>query len=180
MQKEIGEGVCEFHIFDMGDYENAKPPELKNSYYHRWGFKGQDGNSPSRMGSKKSIDIDKFLSLQDTIKQLGHDKLDVIDVFVSNNELPVQPTTDLTHNFIFPALKKKIDCEKCEWDTYQDWIADDVPMLHQILVEVHEAPIDKALNFFNLIENAGYLRFHKEPNIQVRVSSCLNHNILRE
>jgi hypothetical protein len=43
-------------------------------------------------------------------------------------------------------------------------------MLHQILVEVHGAPIDKALDFFNSIENAGYLRFHKEPNIQVRTN----------
>ena len=81
MQKEVGEGVCEFHIFDMGDYEKRKPAELKRAYYHRWGFKKQGGSAPKPQG--KVGDNDKYLGLKDTIKELGHDKLDVIDIFVS-------------------------------------------------------------------------------------------------
>ena len=34
------------------------------------------------------------------------------------------------------------------------------------MVEVHKAPKDKALDFFDSLERAGYLRYHKEPNIQ--------------
>lgn len=69
----------------MGDYEHAKPTELMNAYYHRWGFKKHGGSAPIPMNShpRKPGDVDKFLSLQDTIKELGHDKIDVIDVFVS-------------------------------------------------------------------------------------------------
>ena len=64
------------------------------------------------------------------------------------------------------TLSKKIDCEMCEWQTFHDWLADDVPMLHQILVEVHKAP-KNAVDFFDSLEADGYMRFHKEPNIQV-------------
>ena len=51
-------------------------------------------------------------------------------------------------------------------------------MLHQLLVEVHEAPIDKALDFFDSIEAAGYLRFHKEPNIQWN-SDCIEYAFVK-
>ena len=73
--------------------------------------------------------------------------------------------------------------DRCEWETYMDWIADDGPMLHQILVEVHSAPIDKALDFYDSIERAGYLRFHKEPNIQwgsncIEVRAIMNNAIV--
>ena len=81
MQKEIGEGVCEFHIFDMGDFEGNKPAALKRAHYHRWGFR-QHGGSGSAVLKKGDIDV--FKSLKDTIKELGHEKLDVIDIFVSS------------------------------------------------------------------------------------------------
>lgn len=51
-------------------------------------------------------------------------------------------------------------------------------MLHQILVEVHKAPMDPVLDFFNSIEAAGYLRFHKEPNIQF-CPSCLEYGFIK-
>jgi predicted AlkP superfamily pyrophosphatase or phosphodiesterase len=108
MQKEVGEGICEFHIFDMGDYERAKPTELKNAYYHRWGFKKHGGPPPVPMHSRKSVDIDNFLSLQDTIKELGHDKIDVVDVFVStkgSDPIYVFFCARLT-TVLFPALKE--------------------------------------------------------------------------
>jgi hypothetical protein len=39
-------------------------------------------------------------------------------------------------------------------------------MLHQILVEVHGCPDETVLDFMDSFEKAGYLRYHKEPNIQ--------------
>ena len=72
------------------------------------------------------------------------------------------------------AATQKIDCKKCELDTFRDWVADDVPRLQQLLVEVHEAPVDKVLPFLDVLEAAGYLRFHKEPNIQWN-TKCLEY-----
>ena len=76
------------------------------------------------------------------------------------------------------SYEQKIDCERCEWETYKDWLSDDIPMLHQILVEVHGAPIDKALDFYDSLEAAGYLRFHKEPNIQWN-PSCIEYAFVK-
>ena len=73
---------------------------------------------------------------------------------------------------------KKIDCEGCEWETYRDWIANDIPMLHQLLVEVHNAPMDKVLDFFDSLDEAGYLRYHKEPNIQFG-PNCLEYGFVK-
>ena len=68
--------------------------------------------------------------------------------------------------------------EGCEWDTYTDWLAEGVPMLHQIQVEVHQVPGEKALGFFDTLEAAGYLRYHKEPNIQYS-ASCLEYGMVK-
>ncbi|EJK74669.1 hypothetical protein THAOC_03642 [Thalassiosira oceanica] len=139
VQKEVGVGTCEFHIFDIDSYEHRVPKELKRASFHHWGLgtavkKGDV--IPQRVNNGM-----RYKSLSDTVKELHHEKLDVIDIF-------------------------KIDCEGCEWDTHRDWVSGKVPLMHQILVEVHKAPIDKVLNFFDSLEKEGYLRFHKEPNIQ--------------
>ena len=147
MQREVGEGVCEYHIFDFGDYEKKMPKELQRAYYHKWGLQKQDPNTDDPIPGKS------FYGLRDTIKLLGHDKLETIDIF-------------------------KIDCEKCEWETYMDWIADDMPLIHQIQVEVHGAPGQTALNFFDSLDRAGYLRFHKEPNIQYN-PSCVGYAFVK-
>ena len=167
MQKEVGEGVCEFHIFDMGDWEAKVPKELKRTYYHRWGLKVQDNkhnddpeNAYKKIVSDKNrlrvpaVRGDIYHGLQDIVKLLGHEKLDVIDIF-------------------------KIDCEKCEWDTYQDWLGKGIPLLHQIQVEVHDAPGQTAIDFFDSFERAGYLRFHKEPNIQYSDGGCLEYSFVK-
>jgi hypothetical protein len=134
MQNEVGEGVCEFHIFDMGSYANDMPKELKRATYHQWGLKKQGLDVLTRPG-------EKFYGVLDMIKLLGHDHLDIIDVF-------------------------KIDCESCEWKNFRDWLLEEVPIFHQIQVEVHHAPGEEAIAFFDGLNDEGYLIFHKEPNIQ--------------
>ncbi len=53
----------------------------------------------------------------------------------------------------------KIDCEGCEWRTYPDFLDHD---LRQILIEVHGWTEPK---FFESMADAGYVIFHKEPNL---------------
>lgn len=143
VQRTIGPGVCEFHIFDMGDYAAKVPDELQRVNFHQWGLKKQD-DKPGE---------GRFKGLADTVKELGHENLDVIDIF-------------------------KIDCEKCEWETYKDWTAPGIPSLQQILVELHNAP-PTVIDFFNSLEEEGYVRFHKEPNIQFNDGSCEEYALLK-
>ena len=138
IQRELGEGTCEFHIFDNMDFEI--PGDLKRAYFHKWFLKKQD---PSVGAPTKGL---REYGLHDSIKLLGHENLDVIDIF-------------------------KIDCEQCEWETFNDWLSPNVPRLQQIQVEVHKAPGQTAINFFDTLEESGYLMFHKEPNIRFDPSS---------
>lgn len=57
----------------------------------------------------------------------------------------------------------KIDCEGCEWDTYQDWIHLDI---RQILIETHSLPKQKGsgLRFFDSFTRQNFLMFSKEVN----------------
>mmetsp|Transcript_21682 Transcript_21682/g.45821 ORF Transcript_21682/g.45821 Transcript_21682/m.45821 type:complete len:383 (-) Transcript_21682:277-1425(-) len=148
MQKEIGEDVCEYHIFDPGDYAATMPKELKRGNYHQWGLAKQN-DDPNTSAPNPNT---RFQGLLDIVKMLGHENLDVIDIF-------------------------KIDCEKCEWETYSDWLAPGIPVLHQILVEVHGVP-NTAPFFFDTLERAGYVRFHKEPNIQFN-PGCIEYAMLK-
>jgi hypothetical protein len=148
MQQAVGAGVCEFHIFDMGNYTDRMPADLQRAHFHPWGLTTQD---PNAVGDPQPGQ--KFYGLKDTVKLLGHENLDTIDVF-------------------------KIDCEKCEWKTFQDWVAPGIPSLQQIQVEVHDAP-PQAITLFDSLEEAGYVRFHKEPNIQFNDGSCLEYALLK-
>jgi hypothetical protein len=159
LQKEVGVGVCEYHIFDMGNYESSMPKELQRAYYHQWGLKKQDyPDEDEEKGGRDTITKmptlgQQYYGLLDTIQLLGHTDLDIIDIF-------------------------KIDCEDCEWETYMDWIHPSIPLLHQIQVEVHGLQANATLDFFDHLEAAGYLRFHKEPNIQYS-PSCIEYSMIK-
>lgn len=151
-QNEIGEEICEFHIFDMGNFSSEMPNTLKRAHYHQWGLKKQDPNVDQPLPGET------FYGLRDTIKLLGHDDLEVIDIF-------------------------KIDCESCEWETYMDWLSEGIPILHQILVETHDA-LDEALGLFDTLEAAGYLRYHKEANLLVTehfraYNQCIEYGMVK-
>ena len=81
----------------------------------------------------------EFKSFEDTIKELGHVGR-TIDIF-------------------------KIDCEGCEWKTFEAWL-NPIVTLRQILVELHNSPAESTDNLFEKLEAAGYVAFHKEPNIK--------------
>ncbi len=51
-------------------------------------------------------------------------------------------------------------------------------MLQQIQIEVHHVPGEKVLGFFDTLEAAGYLRYHKEPNIQYS-ASCIEYGMVK-
>jgi len=160
MEEELGPGTCEYHIFDMGDFEEKmKLQNISRAHFHRWGLDTQ-GEENIQPGAE-------FYGLKDTVKLLGHDNLDVIDVF-------------------------KIDCEKCEWRIYRDWLLSGLPSLQQIQVEIHSGNIGKMhqaekhdhdispeIPFFEFLEEAGYVRFHKEPNIQYNDGSCEEYAFLK-
>ena len=163
MEEILGPNTCEYHIFDMGDFEGKmKLQNITRAYYHRWGLDKQQGEEENIIEPGA-----KFYGLKDTVKLLGHENLDVIDVF-------------------------KIDCEKCEWRIYRDWLLPGVPSLQQIQVEIHSGGINKMnklekhdhditpeIPFFDFLEEAGYVRFHKEPNIQFNDGSCEEYAFLK-
>ena len=148
MQNEIGPGICEFHIFDPGNYTGMVPAELQRTHFHVWGLARQDPNAAGQPEPGK-----KFYGLKDTIKLLGHENLDMIDIF-------------------------KIDCEGCELKTFKDWTGPGIPTLHQIQVEIHNAP-PVVIDMFDSLEEEGYVRYHKEPNIQFSDGSAVEYGLLK-
>ncbi len=149
LQHVLGKDTCEVHIFDFGDYEGKMPDGL-NLHYHQWGLKKGSSNSSS---SSNSSEDDKYYTMEDIVKKLGHEKR-TIDIF-------------------------KIDCDKCEWRTHQDWFGSKIPMIQQILVETHNSPKDRVLPFFDGIMGEGYVMFHKEPNIQFGNGDSIEFGFLK-
>jgi len=147
---------CEIHVFDMGDYERKIPIEYKHMiHYHKWGLKGSREQSQLRQGGLNSTKPDgsavyTFHTLQETIDILGHNNR-IIDVF-------------------------KIDCEGCEWDTYEDWLSSNVD-IRQIQVELHSLH-KNVINFFETLQKAGYVTFHKEANTIVQ-GRCYEYAFLK-
>jgi len=80
----------------------------------------------------------KFKSLKTIVKELGHEGR-TIDIF-------------------------KIDCEGCEWSSYESWFDADVT-LKQIQVEVHRTILPVTKNFFDTMYKNNYVVTHKEKNI---------------
>jgi hypothetical protein len=108
------------------------------------------GLGPSYGPDSENLE-ENFKTIQQIKKDLGHEGR-TIDIF-------------------------KIDCEGCEWKTYKDW-ADPEVAIRQLLVEVHEVP-PEAQDFFTHLQNAGFVIFHKEPNIQYGGGRCNEYGLLK-
>lgn len=53
-------------------------------------------------------------------------------------------------------------------------------MLHQILVEVHQAPKNVVLDFFDSLDRDGYLRFHKYKEANIMFDpKCLEYAFVK-
>jgi len=138
---------CEIHIFDPDDYsQKMKAAKIPNSSFHVWGLKGSNAKI-NLTGKLKGRALD-FKSLEETMKVLGHAGR-AIHVF-------------------------KIDCEGCEWSTYEDWLSQDV---RQILVETHGWN-SRSRIFFSDIRKAGFVMTHKESNILTK-GNCMEYAFLK-
>eukprot|EP00526_Cylindrotheca_closterium_P010323 CAMPEP_0113634494 /NCGR_PEP_ID=MMETSP0017_2-20120614/17964_1 /TAXON_ID=2856 /ORGANISM="Cylindrotheca closterium" /LENGTH=397 /DNA_ID=CAMNT_0000545201 /DNA_START=204 /DNA_END=1397 /DNA_ORIENTATION=- /assembly_acc=CAM_ASM_000147 len=151
---EIGKH-CEIHTFDpeiQGTAYGHKAPPGVN--YHNWGFMSETEGKEAQAKYYNNVNRFKgnFKTMKETIETLGHTGK-VIDVF-------------------------KIDCEGCEWTTFQGWFNSGAT-LRQILVEVHKTPIDTVIPFFTGMQDAGYVTFHKEPNIQWAGGACVEYAFLK-
>lgn len=119
-------------------------------HYHAWGIKSSTDDANDAKTNRKE-EGQEYKTFQETVATLGHQKR-VIDVF-------------------------KIDCEGCEWETYKDWFTSQVTMM-QILVEVHKSP-PQAIDFFDTMQQKGYVTFHKEPNTIFGGGNCQEYAMLK-
>ena len=65
----------------------------------------------------------------------------------------------------------KIDCEGCEWTTYEQF--NGYPYIRQILIELHG--ITKAKDLLSSMKQRGYVTFHKEPNTKGCRGRCIEY-----
>lgn len=157
IQKYMDNGkLCEVHIFDFGDYEKDMPKNL-NLHYHQWGFKEKEDDEEVKdgklVGNPKPGQ--KYYTFAESVKLLGHEGRDAIDIF-------------------------KIDCEYCEWNTYEEWTGPSIPKIMQIQVELHDAPEDSTIPFFTLLmKDNNYVIFHKEPNTMGCGGGCIEFSFLK-
>ena len=134
IRDEIGTH-CEIHTFDLVNYNK------RNGYFaealdgiasfHHWGL----ATLKHAERSARNLKGPSFKTLEQTMAELGHTNR-TIDIF-------------------------KIDCEWCEWETFRDWLNQDI---RQLLVETHTAPMPQAQDFFYSLHDAGYVIFSKEAN----------------
>ena len=124
---------CEIHVFDPSpEFARANDVERNNIHYHAIGLKSS--YVPFQFGPFPTSY--EFLTLPEIRQRLGHENRR-IDIF-------------------------KIDCEGCEWSTYQDWLHPDID-IRQILIETHSIPIKPDL-FFDRFLDMGFVPFSKEAN----------------
>jgi len=76
--------------------------------------------------------------------------------------------TDLNHKQRTVDVMK-IDCERCEYDQFRQWLSDwkELGMtVRQIMLEIHNSDLPHVVDLFNEFQKAGYVMFHKEANYQ--------------
>ncbi len=160
----LGPNVCEFHIFDPGNYDRPVVNAQRDMYYHKWGIKStyhKETRSIVEDGANGT-----FYTFPETMRLLGHENR----------------TMDIL----------KVDCEYCEWFSFRDWIQYG-NNVRQLMIETHQLPMPwfgkrnwpwgtlldlKPNQFFDELQNAGFIMFSKEPNThwfsKVKGSSIIN------
>jgi len=130
---------CEVHTFDMVQQNRRNGNFADNLAAIGPSFHFHPWGIESEAKARKNPT--KFKTLRETVELLNHTGRE-IDIF-------------------------KIDCEGCEWHTYEDWFASGVRM-RQILVEVHGVKVPETMNFFQRMRKEHYHIFHKEANVIAR------------
>jgi len=73
----------------------------------------------------------------------------------------------------------KIDCEGCEWETYESWLGSGVN-IGQILVEMHWRQNPETIHrMFDFLAKKGYVVFNKEPNTLGCGGECIEYSFLK-
>jgi hypothetical protein len=146
---EIGSTQCEIHVFDPVDYSRPGDPERRNIHYHAWGLKSSYDEAYNAMITLNALNGTQpdLISFPETVRMLGHDgrRIDIL----------------------------KIDCEKCEWANYKDWISLDI---RQVLIETHGVPSPvegnkwhhapmQVADLFDTFRANNFAMFSKEVNV---------------
>ncbi|CAB9507752.1 Pfam:DUF672 [Seminavis robusta] len=150
------QSTCEIHVFDFSkNYTKEGHASELNIHFHQWGLKSSYDDS--LLDAWRVKQRDRLFTLPEIMEKLGH--------------------TGYTIDIL------KIDCEFCEWFTYEDWLKPELD-IRQLLLEVHNLPtslpdpqknkggryfpVSMSLSpnkFFDGLEKAGFAMFSKEPNI---------------
>lgn len=84
----------------------------------------------------------------------------------------------------------KLDCDGCEWEIFPLLFEPGMPMIRQLLIELHE-DVDEAtgvgtirkpetMAFFREMHKQGYVIFHKEANVHFwHVARCVEYGFLK-
>ena len=155
---------CEIHVFD----HTVSTLRLISKRRKPWRVHFHQYGLAAKTSSSRNIaqGTPSLKSLSDIVKDLGHE----------------HRTLDIL----------KIDCEGCEWTTFESWFEAPVK-ISQILVEVHQGTTVKkgdhendalwppAKRLFTKLHREGFHVFHKEPNVQWTAfgNLCLEFSLVR-
>jgi hypothetical protein len=158
----LGSTHCEIHVFGPGPYARPGDAQKNNIHYHQWGLKSSYDVAYNALVTRNARGgaAPDLLSFQETVQRLGHQgrTLDIL----------------------------KIDCEKCEWANYKDWISRDI---RQILIETHGVPSPvrgnewhhapmKVSNFFDAFRENNFAMFSKEVDV-FSVGTCSEFSFVK-
>lgn len=132
---------CEIHTFDPNPVQHYNGENASAPDFVSYHAYPVGTDMGSRVGAAQQDSPGK--SMPDIVSELGHEGR-TIDLF-------------------------KIDCEGCEFETYESWFGSNV-IIQQILIELHWDHCDrdmvhKVQKFFQYLQNQGYVAFNREPAI---------------
>eukprot|EP00536_Pseudo-nitzschia_multiseries_P018461 jgi/Psemu1/55717/gm1.55717_g len=135
---------CEIHTFDINASNRGKDfdkeAKRRGVNFHHWGLGPEKTTKAHKKKNKNATTMKTF---QEIITDLNHR----------------QSTIDVV----------KIDCERCEYEQYEQWLEDwkeTGVTVRQILIEIHNSDLPHVVNLFEVFQKAGYVMFHKEANYQ--------------
>jgi len=173
-----GKWVCDPYRI-LADTGNGKDAEGKCLVYSV----GSNGNFDFEVEALKHVSPDCEIHTFDAMKQGRRKDFAAIAEKIQGitfHHTGVGPTSqrqshfkrfgdiivDLGHqNRVIDLMK--IDCERCEYAQYKQWLEDwkeTNVLVRQVMLEVHNSDYPGVVDIFNVFQKAGYVLFHKEAN----------------